>query len=192
MLLGGRSTGILVNNDLESRGWKIYGDVFDNDEGSAIFSVAADPADHSSGFIVVHNVFMGDSNARLIMDNDDHIIFNNSFFDTAQVTTLRASHDYNYYADVDALLCDMGFADHANSIVRYPTDCDALETAEDPFIAAPHGDFRLAAPLAGWPGVDLCAGLLACTATDTYDLDMFGVRRGADGVWDRGALELEE
>lgn len=189
VMLGGRSTGILVNNDLESRGWKVYGNVFDNDDGSAILSVAADPADHSTNFVIVNNVFMGDSNTKLIMDNDDHVVFNNIFFDTSSATSLPTTHDYNYYTDVGSILCDMGFAEHENGEARYPNDCDALDTTGDPFVDSAGGDFRLQTPLTGWPGADLCDGFLVCNATDRYDVDMFGRVRGADGVWDRGAVE---
>jgi hypothetical protein len=192
MMLGGRSTGILVNNDLESRGWRVYGNIFDNDEGSAIFSVAADPADHSTEFVVVNNVFMGDSNAKLIMDGGDHVVYNNIFFDTSNATPLPASHDYNYYTDVGSILCDMGFAEHENGIGRYPSDCDLLETTGDPFVDSASRDYRLASPLEGWPGLDVCDGVVACSGQDSYDVDMFGQVRGADGVWDRGAIEFTE
>jgi hypothetical protein len=192
VMLAGRSTGILVNNDGESSGWKVYGNIFDNEGGSGILSVAADSADHSDSFVIVHNVFTGAGGTRLIMDNGNHVVFNNIFFDTSDATSLPAEHDYNYYTDVDSILCDMGFAAHENGESRYPTDCDRLDATADPFVGSASHDYRLAAPLEGWPGADLCDGILECTDADSYQIDMLGNVRGADGVWDRGAIELSE
>jgi len=188
IFLDGRSTGILVNNDGDSRRWKVYGNIFDNDYGSAIMSVAADPADHSNEFIVANNVLMGDNNAKLTMDNSNHKIYNNIIFDTGHAIPMQEDSDYNYYAEVDLIQCNMKFGPNENGQNKYPSACDLLPPAANPFIDSTGRDYRLAVPIQGWPGIDLCSKL-SCTAKDTYNIDMLGNVRGADGLWDRGAYE---
>jgi hypothetical protein len=50
---------------------------------------------------------------------------------------------------------------------------------ENPFLDWPNGDFRLTKTTS--------AGL---PLASPYNIDMLGIIRGADGVWDRGAFEF--
>ena len=47
---------------------------------------------------------------------------------------------------------------------------------------------KLTGPFEGWPGTDVCL-LEPCSGENKYNIDAFGLRRGADGTWERGAFE---
>jgi hypothetical protein len=70
-----------------------------------------------------------------------------------------------------------------------------INTNIDADLAAgcPNSQIGTENPFVDWEGGTLNFNLIAATDAGTtlpgYDKDMFGVTRGADGVWDRGAIE---
>jgi hypothetical protein len=181
----GRSTGILVNNDLRADRWDVYGNVLQNDEGSAIISAAADPADTAYDWNIFNNLFIGPGPLKMIITTGK--AYNNIYLDGGAYPP-AGMHDYNYYADVSFEQCDMQLAAHENGVKLYPNDCDSYSPAADPIAGIANDDYRLNAALSGWPGTDVCS-IVSCDGTKTFNKDWNDIVRGSDGTWDRGALE---
>jgi hypothetical protein len=117
------------------------------------------------------------------------LTYNNIIFDGV-ATTLLGTHDYNWWSQIDSHSCFMDVGANENVTLNWPGDCDVAATATDPFVAYGSGDYRLAAAISGQSGTDSCALSASCSATLAYDVDWWGRTRGADGTWDRGALEF--
>lgn len=120
------------------------------------------------------------------------LVYDNLTYDASSQQNLAATtHDYNYYSAV-ATQCTMSPGAHENVCVGCAAGCDSVTATADPFVdetgTTPEA-LLLAAPIAGQAGTDVCA-LDACTGEKKYDVDAFGVTRGADKTWDRGAFEL--
>lgn len=86
---------------------------------------------------------------------------------------LDGTHEYNAFWDNDR--------EDGTSLDERIEEATAQVLARDPFVDAARGDLRLAGPTAA-------GRVLAPPA----DWDLAGVRRGADGTWDRGAYEFVE
>jgi hypothetical protein len=181
----GRSTGILVNNDRRADRWKVYGNVFQMEEGSAIVSAASDPADTAYDWNIFNNVFIGPGPLKIIISSGK--VYNNIYLDGPAFPP-GGEHDYNYYANITFAQCNMRLSAHENGNSRYPSNCDTIAVSQSPLRS---DDYGLISGIDGWPGIDVCSiPGVACMAEDRYDYDWNGNRRGADGVWDRGALEF--
>jgi hypothetical protein len=117
---------------------------------------------------------------------------NNVIYNATFTSGLPGTHDYNWYSKVTTGSCSMNPAPHENVTKNYPNACDKIGDTQNPFVN-PSGtspeDWRLTAPIAGWPGVDVCT-LDPCTGENKYNLDAFGVERGAGGAWSLGAYEF--
>jgi hypothetical protein len=92
----------------------------------------------------------------------DNLIYNNMFIGCS-VVGIEGTHDYNAFSDSDA-------RGEAHAQVSVPTSI---------FTNYAGNDFSLKAATA--------AGL---TLTTSFNTDLKGLARGADGIWDRGAYEF--
>jgi hypothetical protein len=102
--------------------------------------------------------------------------YNNIWYDSAYVHNSGVDYDYNYYSKTFFYLQAFNPAAHEPAS---DAGKNSIITA-DPFVDSAHENFHLKAPLSGYPGMALSA---------TYNRDMEGRLRGADGVWDPGAYE---
>lgn len=178
------SGGFVKNNTPESTDVRIYGNVIGNGY----------PINCNSGpctdWRIFNNTFIGVTSGPIGGDGtlSGGLVYNNVIFDGA-VTRMFATHDYNWWSQIDSNSCDMTVGANENLTKRQPGDCDLSPETADPFVAYGSGDYRLTAALSGFTGTDSCALAEACSATFAYDVDWWGRTRGADGTWDRGALE---
>lgn len=102
----------------------------------------------------------------------------------------NVTHDYNWWSDNASLQCDMDAQAHEN--ITNSGGCDALMTSEDPFVSSGSTtpeNLALSDSLPGWAGYDVCQ-IQSCANDRLFNYDMFGNLRGADGIWDRGAIEF--
>jgi hypothetical protein len=164
--------------------WYIYGNVFYRRGATA--GSASGGTTGNGIFILFDHQHQGD----LYFVNNSIIGVNNGFVGLATGTgagcalnmTVRNNIWYNVGksvgrpANVQALTWT-----HNAYLTTATTDPDPNKQVgnSNPFIDLPGYNFRLATPTL--PGISL---------THPYDTDVFGAVRGADGVWDRGALEF--
>ncbi|MGZ6091957.1 MAG: hypothetical protein ACXWUG_08035 [Polyangiales bacterium] len=180
------SGGLVKNNTPASDAIRIYGNVIGN--GFPI-NCNSGPC---SNWRIFNNTFYDVSGGPFGGDGAvsglllyDNIIYRGSS------SALAGTHDYNWYSNVPSTSCSMTPAAHENVNKKYPGGCDDVTETMNPFVSTSAGAadaFRLSAPIAGWPGLDVCT-LDPCTGEKRFDVDAFGKVRGADGVWDRGAFE---
>lgn len=187
------SSGGFVHNgtgDGTSDSIRIYGNVFRN--GGPIVCNSGT----CTNWRIFNNTFMTNAlgpvsgNGVFGASNyvDNNIIFGADF----SAHLLGSTHDYNYYSQVAVIQCVMESTAHENICVACSGGCDTVSELTDPFVSSggttPEA-LRLSGAITGQAGIDVCT-LDACTGAKTYNTDAFGVTRGSDGVWDRGAYEL--
>lgn len=179
------SGGFVKNNVQTSTDVRIYGNVIGNG-----FPVQCNTGT-CTNWRIYNNTFLtmtagpiGGDGAR-----SGWLVYNNIVFD-GTATALPATHDYNWWSQMDSVSCDMNVGASENLTDRYPGNCDLAPETTDPFVSYATGDYRLTAGLTSYAGTDSCALSESCSATIAYDVDWWGRTRGADGVWDRGALEF--
>ncbi len=165
--------------------WEIYGNVFFYSEGSTkagtghgIFTTNV-PENNIVGLKfynnTISNVTAGlTARAVLVWGNGTEIyVYNNLWYCDKGSRCKPADHeidsgsysiDYNWYS----------------GSIAHPAEVHAQNGGTtNPFVSIPNKDFRL--------GQATAAGM---AISAPYDQDMNGRRRGADGVWDRGAFEF--
>jgi len=153
-------------------GWDIYGNLFINGNcvsGNGI--IATDTGSTFDNVRFFNNVVYNSSGNCGISPgsgtgwyNYNNIFYNNS----CASGSLYGTHDYNWF--------------YGNSFTT-PTEANRQIGTGDPFTNAAGGDFTLtAATNDGYDTGALIPG---------NDLDMLGITRGGDEVWDRGAFEYE-
>jgi hypothetical protein len=168
--------GIIVGNGAD---WEIYGNVFHwtSDLGNTanngvIGSWSSDERYAVSGFKIYNNTFYGlvEDAKRLFpvtVSSSDHIIRNNIWINCTDAGSVfgGGTEDHAYNA----------FYNHGVT----ETEATKQTLSSDPITDAANGDYSLT---------------YATTAGETlegFSTDMDSVERGADGVWDRGAFELD-
>lgn len=78
---------------------------------------------------------------------------------------------------------------HGHFILTSTVGTSATTGSGDPFVNRLGADFHLTAATPA--GFDVGAGPTGCTiGVNCYNVDMYGVTRGVDGTWDRGAIEF--
>ena len=182
------SSGGFVFNAGTSDSVRIYGNVFRNG-----FPIQCNTGT-CTNWRVFNNTFATKITGGFIGGDGTRsgiLVHDNLTYDASSQQNLGATtHDYNYYSAVTTQ-CTMNPGAHENICVGCAAGCDSVTATADPFVneagTTPEA-LELAAPIAGQAGTDVCA-LDACTGEKKYDLDAFGVKRGADGTWDRGAYE---
>jgi hypothetical protein len=176
-----RGTGVIVNESGDSAGWEIYGNVFNGYDSSR--GVVADTTGSSITGAKVYNNTMLDATIfggiRFGGGAGGNAVNNNLFFNCAMVVHEGVDYDYNYYTS-----CTFPY-EFQPGLNEPPKDVSDTHSSinTDPFVSSGGGDFHLAAPLEGYPGMAL---------DPPYDVDFDGNTRGQDGVWDRGAFEYDQ
>jgi hypothetical protein len=175
-------TGVIaiVNNSGDAKNWNIYGNIFywtgkytDGIINTGAIFVSWNDADvlvRAVDWNVYNNVFAnikGYTSAVVFQKSLNSSVHNNIWYnnDTDDTGVSGAKSDYNWF-----------YGNRRNNKIG-PND--AVGTA-NPFTNWQGGDWRLALPISGLP----------LTGLDNKDYN--GVLRGADGVWDRGALEYSQ
>ncbi|MBI1936260.1 VCBS repeat-containing protein [Candidatus Woesearchaeota archaeon] len=180
------SGGFVKNANPTSDSIRIYGNVFRNG-----FPINCNTGP-CTNWRIFNNAFVTGITGPLGGDGarSGFLVYNN-IIRNANVASLGGTHDYNWYSAVTGTSCSMQSSAHENVNKLYPGNCDTVTETLNPFVninGATPESLKLANPLSGNPGTDVCA-LDSCTGNKFYNLDAFGNIRGADGVWDRGAYE---
>lgn len=182
------SGGFVKNNTQNSNLIRIYGNVFEN----------GFPINCNSGsctnWRVFNNTFHSFGGGPVGGDgaaDGTNLFYNNIIYGASYLGYLWGTHDYNWFSNSAGARCTMSPNSHENICVDCAAGCDSVTEVHNPFLNAAGNtteSFRLAAPIDGHPGVNICL-LDDCQGEDKYNIDTFGNIRGADGSWDRGALE---
>jgi len=189
-------TGILVFGDgnyslgngvRDSDNWEIYGNIFydtgiRDTQGRGNGAVTDWKDNNSSGHKVYNNVFYllrglnngvtfkGDSHGPgSLVYNNIHYTFNDSNNDIDVGTT---THNYNVYR---------------TTFPPAQSELNQQLISTDPFVNGANYNFSLVDPNSISSGIDLNS----IPGFNPYPSDMYGNVRGADGKWDRGAIEYK-
>jgi len=205
MCCGNQLAGEQATLDLDVTDVSIYGNVFANNDprwqGSDVGTICVapdpNPSDEINGLYVYNNAFINlygvnsNSGIRADLDGDpsrigtisDFKVYNNIFYDVDQDSTKEyffegvTDRGYNWFYD-----CDMGNAS------QHKNEDEWLANGEtngqigtgNPFVDWQNRNFHLISPT--------MSGLTLAHPNDVK-IDMMGVTRGSDVVWDRGAIE---
>lgn len=165
-------------NVYSMRAWKVYGNVFTGcGGGDGVISnggsnfVMKDVQIYNNTFVNCNSIISKqcDAGASACSQAAGNVFKNNllvnSGVDLVRNGGAAYDRDYNsYYAPIDPV----------------PTESHGqVLSSSSPLVNINAGNYRLTAPTS--PGVALSA---------PFDIDGDGVRRGGDGVWDRGAFEF--
>ena len=170
-------TAVIVNLNQSTSNWEIYGNVF--------YETGTDPyvgvghgviASNTGGISPMSNVkvynntvaFISGANAslgRFFDGGSGNEVYNNLYYHCAQVNYSSCTHDYD-------LIYNTHFATTPGQ--------NSVTGSGNPFVDSSGLDFRLAGPTAN--GLHLGS---------PYNLDLLGLTRGLDSVWDRGAYEYD-
>lgn len=175
---GTMGTAILgnVTSTDPATNWDIYGNVFLNcsSNNGAITTSSGDAWSKSR---VYNNTFIGgvgyNQGVTPDVGADDWQVYNNIWYDNAHVS-FNTPHDYNWFNSSGS-----------------QTETNIQNGSGNPFVSLSAGDFHLST--ATKAGFTLSSSLpQGCAAgTNCYNIDPDGVRRGADGTWDRGAYDFK-
>jgi hypothetical protein len=182
------SGGFVKNNTQTSDSVRIYGNVFGNG-----FPINCNTGT-CTNWRIFNNTFYNVTSGPVGGDGTktNLMIYNNIIYKANTSGLPTSQHGYNWYSKASPS-CSMGGLSSENITVLYPNNCDAIAEASDPFknsLGTNPEDMRLAKLIANWPGLNVCT-LDACTGEKKYNTDAFGLVRGKDGVWDRGAFEYQ-
>ncbi|MBN1510376.1 MAG: right-handed parallel beta-helix repeat-containing protein, partial [Phycisphaerae bacterium] len=169
-----QGTGVIISGSGDSAYWNIHGTVFYATPGFIHGNGHGTIADNMNGSIhhvsVYNNTFAGiaatKAGVRFWNSAGNNVAYNNVYYGCSGVGYIGTGHDYEtYYSSV---LQNGEYSSAAHDVVA----------SGDPFIGSGSRDFRLRGATA--------AGLFL---SSLYNYDPLGNRRGADGLWDRGAYE---
>lgn len=184
------SSGGFVKNDADtSDAVRIYGNVFSHG-----FPIQCNTG-LCSNWRILNNSFVNGATGFNGGDGTKTgaLTYNNIHFNTTsfQSPWIIESRDYNWYSRATGGSFNLYEQPNENIINGSPNFADSVTETLDPFVNSTGvlpEDFGLAAPISGWAGFDFCA-LESCAGERKYNIDAFGNIRGADNVWDRGAIE---
>jgi hypothetical protein len=179
------SGGFVKNNSNTASGIRIYGNIFrDGYPVNCNTGTCPDWRIFNNTFAATAGPVGGDGTRT------GWYVYNNIVFGQS-TSSMPAANGYNLFSQTTGNSCSMNAGPGENVTTRMPNNCDLIIVVPDPFVNSSGDlpeDFRLTAALAGWSGYNV--GLLdAITGEKKYALDIYGNARGADGVWDRGAVE---
>ena len=154
-------------------GMKIYGNVFkDSEAGNGVIATGSSASHYMKAALVYNNTFIGnDSQAFNVCGSTcggstGNVFTNNLFFDAScTINSNSGTVDSNYFKS-----CRTGAASGTNTQTPAGSVCPFTNCASD---------FHL-----------LAATTAGATLSAPYNTDREGTIRGADGTWDRGALEF--
>ena len=195
------STGCFAKNNSASTSdnISIYGNVFNKttrDVDNALNGNVAIAVDgYAKNWKIFNNTF--DNTTEFISVkiaggfDESNLVYNNLGFHIG-MSIYPGTHGYNWLSQATVNCTSYG-NETENIVIRRPSDCDVVTETDDPFVNSTGTnpeDFALTADnVTGLYGIDICASLRPCTASDTYGTDMMGNTRGLGGGWDVGALE---
>ena len=160
----GGMTGIIVANNADNIGAKVYGNVFNAVVvGNGI--ITGTSAGNLNNAEVYNNTFINcfvATNTPLSGPGSGNVAYNNIFHNmSASMNTF--THNYNYFI----------------SATGAPSEANRQVSTTNPFVNSSGGNFHLTGATAA--GTSLLP---------PYNGDVDGSVRGSDGVWDRGAYEF--
>jgi len=157
-------TGIIVANNSDNDNGQFYGNVVDTvSTGNGI--ITGTSQGNMNNAVVYNNTFINSTTATQDWINGPgtgNVAQNNLVYNMDASIGSGWTHDYNAYF----------------STVNTPTETHRQTGSSNPFVNLASRNYNLLAP-------STAANALAAP----FNVDAFGLVRGADGVWDRGALE---
>lgn len=187
------SSGGFVKNDVDTSTLiRIYGNVFSG--GGNFIAINTGSA---ISWRVVNNTFALQSygNSGPVggdVSVADYVFMNNITVSNSGVRALFGTHAWNWFSLCPGVACFMLEGVTENICDACSGGCDSVTTYWNPFVninSKLHTGFALSGVLTNYPGTNFLA-VEANSVTSTFQLDMLGNTRGADGVWDRGAIEF--
>ncbi|MGZ6395252.1 MAG: hypothetical protein ACXWQA_13700 [Pseudobdellovibrionaceae bacterium] len=155
-------TGVIVANNNDNVDAKIYGNVFkDIAEGNGI--ITGTSAGNLVSPQVYNNTFINCTSGGWIGGNTTGtpVVYNNLIYNMDASASVTT--DYNAYFQT----------------TNTPSEAHGQIGSGSPFVNEPGNDLRLLAATSG-----------GTILSSPYNMDLNGNVRGADGIWDRGALEF--
>lgn len=129
------------------------------------------------GNVTWKTIRMHKTDASYLVQASDCLIYNNTIYDDSPsgTSSVRCTGGGS-----SAVRNNISYLPNGMSGGCQATTCDnnSIYTSSSPFVDAAAGNFHLRSALVG-------IGL-----PSPYDFDLSGVKRGSDGLWDRGAFEL--
>ena len=165
-------TGIIV---VIGDDWEVYGNVFfrtgdPNYYGTSVGAVGGHSSYDATNVHVYNNTMVNlagvSGGMKFYNDTTGNVAYNNMFYSNTNCTIAGITLDYNWFY---------------NSPGAKTPGANTQNGSGDPFVNYSEFDFHLAAATNN--GRD--------DLGSPYDVDMDGVTRGDDGVWDRGAYEYD-
>jgi hypothetical protein len=183
-LSGVALTGVICSMSNGMTGGYVYGNIFDR----VIRALYQDNSGSLTNIYIYNNTSYGNGTGQFItgLGGASNIILrNNVFYADPNCGFSATSEDHNYHSD-----CVFAYS----NVLDDPTDPPTYDGGNgrrstisgDPCVNSAGEDFHLLNELAGYPGV-----AIANVGSHRFDLDYYGNVRGADGVWDRGAIEYQ-
>ena len=157
-----------ASNDVTANNWKIYNNTFATINGTPALSFNSST---TLNVQIRNNLFWQN---RQNQSYTDYIYID--------IGGSGSSSDYSYYG-LSAFPFTMSNTSNENLIYDGP-NCRLSDAPGFPgFMNPANGNFHLNGPITGYPGQ---------TLTSSFNTDIEGNTRGADGVWDRGAYEYTD
>jgi hypothetical protein len=158
---GQNGTGVVVANNANNNNVLVYGNVFkDITEGNGI--ITGTSTGNLSNVLVYNNTFINCSSGGWIGDHVTGSAYNNLLYNMSASTNSSITHDYNAYF----------------STSNTPSESNNQTGSGSPFVNVSSNNLNLTSATSS--GINL---------SSPYNMDANGNTRGADGTWDRGALE---
>jgi hypothetical protein len=189
-----QGTGVLVSGSGVAADWQVYSNVFNATPGGLWDApwILTDNFNDSITDVYFYNNLVNNmpnpiyGGVQCDLGRGEIVISNNIFKDCEAVyfafgnANARIERSYNDFVDcVFGSMVDGPNSQDPNHLPYGPNERDVSTNGNPFFVDEANGDFRLLAPTA--PGKTLAA---------PYNIDVLGNARGADGVWDRGAVEF--
>jgi hypothetical protein len=156
----------------------VYGNIFDN---CRTFTLSQQNSGSASHWYIYNNTFTGiGSGYWNYLSPSDINLVNNVFYNDSNPNPAATNEHHNYHS----LLTNMGYSVLLGTGDSPKTPQLTSTITSDPFVNSAEHNFNLSSELTGYAGVSI-----ENVGTERFDLDYNGNIRGADGVWDRGAIE---
>lgn len=174
-------TGVVVNLTGDCYNWEIYGNIVFwtvnsnyTGVGNGIFTTRTSLANAYNWKIYNNTVYnsKGYNAFHTIYNGSNNVVKNNLWYICEGIGSIASTsfsiNDYNTF-----IRCGTSSGGLYNAV---------LSVGTDPFVSSSARNFQLKSAM---PGQNVSE------AGKRFNIDLYGKTRGADGVWDRGALEFE-
>lgn len=178
-------------NSGRSDNWQIYGNIFSRCVTPVYYYWEAPPSTNQNEMInlkFINNTIVGmpgvSEGGVVIQSGSNNLIYNNIWYNNiANSFGLGGTHDYNYASNnVRVENCSPNPCDKNSDIAG--TEAHGQKTTRNPFLN--YNSNPLLADFTAY----IQAGLNTNSLVSGNGVDMLGRTRGADGTWDRGAIEF--